>query len=375
MSHKIKTDTGYCIVSDDCSLDEEELKELAASIKRLPKITQPNFFIDMRYDYKYVQLQALLKITEVLQPVIKGNIKNNSSKLDSMESVCVHRERNEVEISLPLSSFGVLRHYYPELRAALSAMPSIQVTYPKWSYQFSKTLYGNGPFCTYVAISRDEKNRRRELVHFFFPIDIAACMVSPQFGFTNLLLRSLQTFKNIYTIKIYLQICRSADAGKWVVSYSKLRQILCLGNKFRRYYDFRNRILKEAENELRCNSNHWFGLAECFRHGEQSPYLLIFNIYSANNEQNSYDNYKQLLAKMVSTMTESLKIQKSTALSLVRKINIRNYNYIWRKHNQLLAYIVDQNDIQNNRAYYVSSMERIIETEKYSELAEQQLLF
>ncbi len=78
---------------------------------------------------------------------------------------------------------------------------------------------------------------------------------------------------------------------------------------------------------------------------------------------------------MVSTMTESLKIQKSTALSLVRKINIRNYNYIWRKHNQLLAYIVDQNDIQNNRAYYVSSMERIIETEKYSELAEQQLLF
>ena len=74
-------------------------------------------------------------------------------------------------------------------------------------------------------------------------------------------------------------------------------------------------------------------------------------------------------------MTESLKIQKSTALSLVRKINIRNYNYIWRKHNQLLAYIVDQNDIQNNRAYYVSSMERIIETEKYSELAEQQLLF
>ena len=108
-------------------------------------------------------------------------------------------------------------------------MPSIQVTYPKWSYQFSKTLYGNGPFCTYVAISRDEKNRRRELVHFFFPIDIAACMVSPQFGFTNLLLRSLQTFKNIYTIKIYLQICRSADAGKWVVSYSKLRQILCLG--------------------------------------------------------------------------------------------------------------------------------------------------
>lgn len=375
MTHKIKTDSGYCIVSDDCVLGEDELKELAASIKRLPKITQPNFFIDMRYDYKYVQLQALLKITELLQPIIKGNIKNNSSEIVTIESVCVHKEQNEVEISLPLSSFGVLRHYYPELRAALSSMPSIQVTYPKWSYKFRKTLYGQGPICTYVAISRDEKNRRRELVHFFFSIDVAACMVSPQFGFTNLLLRSLETFKNIYTTKIYLQICRSADVGKWVVSYSKLRQILCVGNKLRRYYDFRNRILKEAENELRCNSNHWFGLVECFKQGEQSPYLLIFNIYSANNEQNSYDSYKRLVAKMVSTMTETLKIKKNTALSLVRKINIRNYNYIWRKHNQLLAHIASNDDIQNHSAYYVSSMERIIETEKFSEPTEQLLLF
>lgn len=83
----------------------------------------------------------------------------------------------------------------------------------------------------------------------------------------------LEKFKNIYTTKIYLQICRSADAGKWVVSYSTLRKILCVGNKFRRYYDFRNRILKEAENALRGNSNHWFGLAECFKKGEQDPYL------------------------------------------------------------------------------------------------------
>ena len=66
MNHKIKTDIGYCVVSDDCALDEEELKTLAADIKKQPKLTQPNFFIDMRYDYKFIQLQALLKITELL---------------------------------------------------------------------------------------------------------------------------------------------------------------------------------------------------------------------------------------------------------------------------------------------------------------------
>lgn len=166
MSHKIKTDIGYCVVSDDCALDEGELKTLAADIKKQPKLTQPNFFIDMRYDYKFIQLQALLKITELLQPMIQGNIKNKTAGIVNMDSVYVYQERNEVEIVLPLASFGVLRHYYEELRAALIAMPAIQVEYPKWSHKVRKTLYGKGPLCTYVAISRDEKNKRRELVHF-----------------------------------------------------------------------------------------------------------------------------------------------------------------------------------------------------------------
>lgn len=375
MNHKIKTDIGYCVVSDDCALDEEELKTLAADIKKQPKLTQPNFFIDMRYDYKFIQLQALLKITELLQPVIQGNIKNKTSGIANMDCVSVYQERNEVEIVLPLASFGVLRHYYEELRAALIAMPTIQVDYPKWSHQFRKTLHGKGPLCTYVAISRDEKNKRRELVHFFFPIEVAACMVTPQFGFTRLLQRSLEKFKNIYTTKIYLQICRSADAGKWVVSYSTLRKILCVGNKFRRYYDFRNRILKEAENALRGNSNHWFGLAECFKKGEQDPYLLIFNIYSANNRQNSYDEYNRLRDKMLSTMVDSMHIMRATALALTRKVNIRNYNYVWRKHNLLIANIAGNDEVLDKKAYYVSTMERIIETEKYSKLAVQQDLF
>ena len=130
MNHKIKTDIGYCVVSDDCALDEEELKTLAADIKKQPKLTQPNFFIDLRYAYKFIQLQALL------------NIKNKTSGIANMDCVSVYQERNEVEIVLPLASFGVLRHYYEELRAALIAMPTIQVDYPKWSHQFRKTLHG-----------------------------------------------------------------------------------------------------------------------------------------------------------------------------------------------------------------------------------------
>ena len=58
---------------------EAELLKVAEEIRQSVKITQPNFLIDMRYDYQLVQLQALQLITEKLQPIIKNNLDNQTS--------------------------------------------------------------------------------------------------------------------------------------------------------------------------------------------------------------------------------------------------------------------------------------------------------
>ena len=74
-------------------------------------------------------------------------------------------------------------------------------------------------------------------------------------------------------------------------------------------------------------------------------------------------------------MVDSMHITRATAMSIARKINIRNYNYVWRKHNQVIANMAGNDEVLDKKAYYVSTMERIIETEKYSKLAVQQELF
>lgn len=79
MSYKIHTDNAYYVVSEDSSMAEAELLKLAEEIRQSVKITQPNFLIDMRYDYQLVQLQALQLITEKLQPIIKNNLDNQTS--------------------------------------------------------------------------------------------------------------------------------------------------------------------------------------------------------------------------------------------------------------------------------------------------------
>jgi len=80
--------------------------------------------------------------------------------------------------------------------------------------------------------------------------------------------------------------------------------------------------------------------------------------------------------KMLCTMLDTLKINKATALSIIRKINIRNYEYIWKNHNKLLGYMgANQDDILCNQAYYVKTIEQIIDKEKFSQPIIQQQLF
>ena len=376
MSYKIYTENAYYVVSEDSSMAEAELLKLAEEIRQSVKITQPNFLIDMRYDYQLVQLQALQLITEKLQPIIKNNLDNQTSLFIPLPNSTSHSGSKEVEIVIPLQEFGWARQHYGRLRKALYGLSIIHVCYPKWSAQLRQTLFGDGPLCTYVAIHRDTNDKRRELVHFFFSAETAQCLVSPQFGFTKLLKQTLQNSKNVYTTKIYMYICRFADQGKWVISYKKLREILCIGQKFPRYYDFRTRILKQTEEELRQNSNHWFDLVECFSKEDSSaPQLLIFNIYSAQEKYNDFNRLNLYRGKIYETMTESLNIKKSAAQTISRQINSRNVEYIWKKHNMLLSYMAEDDSIQDIKAYYIRSMQQIIQTEKYSQPAQQQSLF
>ena len=291
-------------------MNETELLQLAEYIRNSAKITQPNFLIDMRYDYQFVQLQALHKITEQLQPIIKNNLNGQTS----LSIPLSNHSGNEVEIVIPLQEFGWAKQHYDRLRKALHGLATIHVCYPKWSAKIGKTLYGEGPLCTYVAIHRDDRDKRRELVHFFFSQDTAKYLVSPQFGFTKLLKQTLQNSKKcLYDqdLHVYLPGCRPGQMGHQL---QKLREILCVGKKFSRYYDFRNRILKAAEQELRRNSNHWFDLVECFATNDvSSPRLLIFNIYSTEDTHNDFAQLNQYRTKIFETMTETFKIKKAAA--------------------------------------------------------------
>ena len=119
MSYKIYTENAYYVVSEDSSMAEAELLKLAEEIRQSVKITQPNFLIDMRYDYQLVQLQALQLITEQLQPIIKNNLDNQTSLFIPLPNSTSHISSKEVEIVIPLQEFGWARQHYVIWRRTL----------------------------------------------------------------------------------------------------------------------------------------------------------------------------------------------------------------------------------------------------------------
>lgn len=120
------------------------------------ELNQPNMILDAKYNYRLIQLSAIVKITNILQPIINQNIdeyvtlcrrfgnKGEHQKIDYLlgeeRNLRLHAENvywkiNErtLEVRIPLDAFTNIRSHYSRIRAAISDLIRIPVKFPTWS--------------------------------------------------------------------------------------------------------------------------------------------------------------------------------------------------------------------------------------------------
>ena len=143
----------------------------------LPELNQPNMILDAKYNYRLIQLSAIVKITNILQPIINQNIdeyvtlrrrfgsKEEHPKIDYLlgeeRNLRLHAENvywkiNErtLEVRIPLDAFTNIRSHYSRIRAAISDLIRIPVKFPTWSELAKETLTdGCRPLCQGVFIT------------------------------------------------------------------------------------------------------------------------------------------------------------------------------------------------------------------------------
>ena len=377
------------------------------------ELNQPNMILDAKYNYRLIQLSAIVKITNILQPIINQNIdeyvtlcrrfgnKEEHPKIDYLlgeeRNLRLHAENvywkiNErtLEVRIPLDAFTNIRSHYSRIRAAISDLIRIPVKFPTWSELAKETLTdGCRPLCQGVFYNNDKSQKNRSYIHIFFDEDIARLLVNPCYGYSRLLQATVDNCRSIYTARIYMQICRHADGKKWAIPYPDLRLLLNVdspkkkgsteskqrirANSVPRYHEFRRRVLDVARDELLLmvqnnTTNYYFTYTEEFPSNRHStPSHIIFNIYETHPSKKDLDAYENHLSQMRHCAGHILKIGQDRYKRAFKNITLRNYTYVFQRHLAAWIYMEDHGDKINNRdAYYLKSIENAIKEEKIS---------
>lgn len=171
---------------------------------------QPNAILDARYNYRLIQLSAIVKITNILQPIINKNIDEyvtlrrsygkdaalppqdyllaggNALRLQLQDVVWKIDERT-LEVKIPLDSFTTIPSHYSRVREAVMDLTKIAVKYPAYSELAKKVLSdGQRSLCTGVFFSKDSSQKNRSYIHIFFREEIARLLVNPCYGYSRL---------------------------------------------------------------------------------------------------------------------------------------------------------------------------------------------
>ena len=369
--------------------------------------------LDAKYNYRLIQLSAIVKITNILQPIINQNIdeyvklrrhfgsKAEPSKVDYLlsgqrdlrlytEDVYWNLKERTLEIRIPLDAFTNIRSHYGRVRAAIEDLIRIPVKFPTYSELARETLTdGCRPLCLGVYSSKDKTQKNRGYIHLFFFEDIARLLVNPCYGYSRLLQATVDNCRSIYTARIYMQICRHADGKKWVIPYPDLRLLLNVDSSKKKgstepkqrvrtssvpkYHEFRRRVLDVARDELLLmvqnnTTNYYFTYAEEFPSNRHStPSHIIFNIYETHPSKKDLAAYENHLSQMRNCAGKILGIGQDRYNRVFKNITLRNYTYVFQRHLAAWIYMEDHGDKINNRsAYYLKSIENAIREEKIS---------
>jgi len=75
-------------------------------------------------------------------------------------------------------------------------------------------------------------------------------LIKTKEGFTNYEYQIVMKLRSTHAQRIYENVSRWKDTGKWYISIAELRKILSLEGKYSRFAAFEERVLKRAESEI-----------------------------------------------------------------------------------------------------------------------------
>ena len=252
-------------------------------------LLQPIAVTMMRHDYSQVQVRILVSIVESLQNILQGLLGNEASRqLDLFRSDELD-EDGRMPIKLPFKELGVNPSHYPQLRNSLKMLASIPVEIPYKTQEGRKYTKATNLCDVYLP----EDNSYSKYVILKIDRTVAERLVSFDLGYHKLGKQIVFACRNRYTQRIYMFVASWLYKGHAVIDPLEFRKMLRLEHNYKKFPDFRRRVLDSAREELRklaedgfCDC--WFDYEPIYLHGQRGgePDKIAFTIHKAKTELN-----------------------------------------------------------------------------------------
>lgn len=107
-------------------------------------------------------------------------------------------------------------------------------------------------------------------------------------------------------------------------------------------------------------TNYWFTFYERFPLRSKIPDIIYFIIHNGQLSDQEQRDYKNRVDR-IKDISSHFGITARSMSSILEKITPQNSRYVYEKHNELLAYIGEnESEITNRAAYYRQAMQNIV---------------
>lgn len=234
---------------------------------------QSNVITNMIADYQVIHMRILVTFMETIQDSIKKSI----NKVPQNQLALFHTQdlvSSKIRVEIPLKNFGISHNNYPLLKRALIDLASIPVLLPvEDPVVGKKALMAAGLF---IAIMPEKYDR---MVAIEIDKRVAEALVNMDGGYTSFMKETVLNLSNKNAIKFYFKCCSWLVKGGFSMEVSKLREWLCVKDKYSSYLEFSRKVLKTAQKQLEEHANCWFEFLPEYRNNEKEPFRINFKVF------------------------------------------------------------------------------------------------
>lgn len=349
-------------------------------VEAIKWLKQPTALTFLRGDLSLAKVGTIVEMVDVIQDRIDAVLSGQRKTLFDQYDV---DENGLINIDVPLNSLTNLPNKYGEVIEIARELRKLGVdeiiTNEKGEQQLrTKNIFES------ITVPLRESGRRQGFIRFsLFMNSIDTLFRLDQY---NKYIKSItRTCRSAATSRIYMFITAHKFHGGWTVGYNDLRLILgCTIQeidektkkvvykdvKYELYRDFKRRILKAAEDELKelveqGSVDCYFDFKEAYPKGKKcgTPEKIVFTIHTTKLGEMEEDKsaFVQRKYTLPGILSNAFGLTLSDSRQIMSRVTETNIDILFDKIEEVKDYIAKHPNIESVKKYAIAALRNMLD--------------